>query len=328
MSLQQQPPAWHLNHKKRVIPNHLEAKKKLSFQILSDGKKLTTTQKLVVDDGFNLLSFGQNKRGDKLTMFDDLRFDETINDTVEEVTFGDDQPPLRLIHDLTEEVLVSKPRQKVDSLLSKDPKQFPLVFSSKSPTTAHHEEPQTSSQQELAVIVFGYLDARAPQVIRYFRECGPILEKFDLGSPMTLLTAVKHTKKMVPIFSGPSWVKITYELPELALDALLRNGTVFNGEFIGVMPYSKDAVEKMERRQLSADEDVGKLDSQLLDGKPHDDRATQMAPPLLVLKMEIKDGLKLFVKADATPNTKTSAGQTKMGWVENATKKLFGFYEL
>lgn len=325
MSLDSHRPAWFQHHQKRVIPNHLEAKKKLLFQILSDDKKLTTTQKLVVDDGFNLLTFGSSQRGDKLTIFDDLRMDDTISEHGEEVTFGDDQPPLRSIHDLTQEVLLSKPRQKVDSLLSKDPARFPLVFLAPLPT-AKEPKSQRPEKRELAVIVFGYSEPRSREVIAYFNECGTILEPFDLDGTTTMLTQLADRHRRVPIFCGPTWVKITYENPELALDALLRNGKAFNGEFIGVIPYSKDALEAIQNRQLDPSEDRGAWDSKLVNRKPHDDRTAPLLPPLLVLKLDIKDGLKLFLKTDASlakPDDKT-----KMGWKENLAKKIFGFYEL
>lgn len=325
MSLDSHRPAWFQHHQKRVIPNHLEAKKKLLFQILSDDKKLTTTQKLVVDDGFNLLTFGSSQRGDKLTIFDDLRMDDTVSEHAEEVAFGDDQPPLRSIHDLTQEVLLSKPRQKVDSLLNKDPARFPLVFLAPLPTTKEPKS-QRPEKQELAVIVFGYSESRSREVIAYFSEVGKILEPFDLNGTTTMLTQLADRNRQVPIFCGPTWVKITYEDRDQALDALKRNGKAFNGEFIGVIPYSKDALEAIQNRQLDPNEDRGAWDLKLVNRKPNDDNAAAMLPPLLALTLEMKDGLKLFLKSDASltkPDDKT-----KMLWVESAKNWFFGFYEL
>ncbi|CAN3358274.1 hypothetical protein DICA3_C18514 [Diutina catenulata] len=323
-------PSWYQHHNRRVIPNHLEAKKKSSFQLSGDGKKSTTTQRSVVDDKFNMLSFGSNNR-DKATNFDDS-VNETIADTVEEVTFGDDLPPARSIHDLAHEEIV-KPR-KNKTFVSKDPSRFASIFGG---PAAPQEPLSPEVAPESAVIVFGYSECRAAEIIRYFRDCGPILEDFDTGSAPSLLIHSNSQAKIVPIFCGSSWVKITYANAESALDALQRNGQVFNGEFLGVIPYSKDAVEKIERRQLSPTEDVGALSPIVLASKaPKDAHPSQS--PSLVSKIDIKDGSKLFLHnphtnsalevLSKTSNESEVRPKEKIGWVDNVTKKLFGFYEV
>ena len=58
------------------------------------------------------------------------------------------------------------------------------------------------------------------------------------------------TNKIVPIFSGKHWIKLTFDNPNSALQALQENGNVFNGSIIGVVPYHKSIIEKLENRKI------------------------------------------------------------------------------
>ena len=58
------------------------------------------------------------------------------------------------------------------------------------------------------------------------------------------------TNKIVPIFSGKHWIKLTFDNPNSALQALQENGNVFNGSMIGVVPYHKSIIEKLENRKI------------------------------------------------------------------------------
>nr|3P3D_A Chain A, Nucleoporin 53 [Meyerozyma guilliermondii] len=113
------------------------------------------------------------------------------------------------------------------------------------------------SNGELAILVFGYPETMANQVIAYFQEFGTILEDFEVLRKPQAMTVGLQDRQFVPIFSGNSWTKITYDNPASAVDALLENGAVFNGVLLGVIPYTKDAVERLQKRKLTSSEDIG-----------------------------------------------------------------------
>ena len=111
---------------------------------------------MCIRDRFNILSFGSqlrksgtvslangivDRRSSVGTLFDTTaneltRYDETFNETVVDdlyntsLSYGEDMPPTRSIHDLNNEILISlnKPVQQIDSFINKDPKNFNNVF--------------------------------------------------------------------------------------------------------------------------------------------------------------------------------------------------------
>ncbi|KAK7677413.1 hypothetical protein QCA50_019631 [Cerrena zonata] len=136
--------------------------------------------------------------------------------------------------------------------------------------------------------------------------------------------------------NGESWVKITYDNPSSAIDALQENGTVFNGHLLGVIPYTRNAIEKLQKRKLTENEDIGGdfelrrlLDkSKKLDtiGNPGESSDIQGA---YVKRLDIKDGSGLFLKAnDPTKPEVDKKNDEKLGIWGKTLKFFFGFNEL
>lgn len=354
-------PAWFSNPKRRTIPNHLVPKKKSGFQISpsSASKKDSKTRDLLASTSnpteFNLLSFGSSQRRSLAagqpdrsasvgSAFDQTQhYDETINDTINEDLFytnNDDLPPTRSIYDLNDEVLISlnKPASlHADSFINKDPKTFNNVFNKETAKSTQNEPKDTQKtnpldHSEAAVLVFGYPESMAGQVIAHFQEFGSVLEDFDVSRRKNML--VRETSKprpIAPIFSGKSWVKVTYDNPALALDALQENGSVFNGVLLGVIPYTKNSIEKLQKRKLTGPEDIGGgIDlssgdkSKKLEAGENDIQASY------VKRMDIKDGASFFLKANAADSKSETEKKNdeNLGTVGKAMKFFFGFHEL
>lgn len=134
---------------------------------------------------------------------------------------------------------------------------------------------QNQKHYNLAIIVFGYPEYLSIEIIKFFQSFGRILEKFDTTSITStnnnnnikeVLINLANTNnnnntanKIVPIFSGKHWIKLTFDNPNSALQALQENGNVFNGSIIGVVPYHKSIIEKLENRKIfiNDDNDIG-----------------------------------------------------------------------
>ncbi|KAK6455016.1 Nup53/35/40-type RNA recognition motif-domain-containing protein [Scheffersomyces xylosifermentans] len=391
-----QQPTWFQNQKKRTIPNHLVPKKKPGFQITASttskskkdsdnsNKSLTSSSNnndrssalLSSNDQFNIMSFGNQQRKSGIldrrtsvgTLFDtasnDLtRYDETINDTISDdlynntLSYGDDLPPTRSIHDLNNEILISlnKPVQQIDSFINKDPKNFNNVFNRAENGAILDEtsDGKTSGEErrgsinplahsESAILVFGYPESLSNHVIQHFKEFGDILENFEVNQKMNSLlhNSSQLNSKVIPIFCGKNWVKITFDNPASAVDALQENGVVFNGVLLGVIPYSKNAIEKLQKRKLTDNEDIGGGNIDLssinvsLNDKKEDVKqqpAASANPSTYTTRLDIKDGSQLFLKSDGDQiknNTTKNANEEKLGFLGNLTKFVFGFHEL
>ncbi|CAK7901164.1 hypothetical protein CAAN1_06S02740 [[Candida] anglica] len=330
---------------------------------------------------FNLISFGssvpqRNASTSVASLYDAsmsgdvTKYDETINDTLHEdfslYNPHDDLPPSRSIYDLNDEVLLSlnKPASShSDSFLNKNPRHFNNIFNKGDASTgsaiveantapADLENSNATSDQkgeikpldsgESAVLVFGYPENMANQVIQHFQEFGNILEEFETTRAKN--SAVKYyqyqqdgkksAKTIVPLFTGNSWVKLTYDNPSSAVTALRESGAVFNGVLLGVIPYTKSAVEKLSKRTLSANEDIGGglLDLQLQGSTlepPIENSVADQSP--YTIRLDIKDGSGLFLHAkNATDPNKPDTANTnaKLGVFGTVSKFLFGFNEL
>lgn len=340
------------------------------------------------NDQFNILSFGSqlrksgtvslangivDRRSSVGTLFDTTaneltRYDETFNETVVDdlyntsLSYGEDMPPTRSIHDLNNEILISlnKPVQQIDSFINKDPKNFNNVFNRDGATNediadgairkVSVEERRASINpmvhSESAILVFGYPESLSNQVIQHFKEFGDILEKFEVNQKVnSLLNNSSQVKgKIVPIFSGNNWVKITFDNPASAVDALQENGVVFNGVLLGVIPYSKNAIEKLQKRKLTDSEDIGggnidlstlnvNLNEEKDDTKKSNTAApnAQANPTTYTTRLDVKDGSQFFLKADGDQlknNNNNKAKDEKLGLLGSVTRYIFGFHEL
>lgn len=375
-------PAWFQNPKKRTIPNHLVPKRKPGFQILSSSasKKDADDKKDALRSNnssqFNLLSFGTSQRKaltssgtiDRnnsvgslydTSVGDISKYEKTLNDTLTDdfplYNNDDDLPPSRSIYDLNDEVLISlnKPaNQHADAFINKDPKNFNNVFNRDDTLNNSSEQKNEESLKsnplqngESAILIFGYPESMANQVISYFQEFGTILEEFEITKQKNTLLKHYQTNKgsnkqhqVVPILSGKSWVKITFDNPSSAIDALQENGCVFNGVLLGVIPFSKDAIEKLQKRKLEKGEDIGGgIEYQLNSfdkSKKGDNGTTGDSNDIqgsYITRLDIRDGSGLFLQPNSTDPTKSEADKKKeenLGFVGKVFRYFFGFNEL
>lgn len=359
-------PEWAQNSRRRVIPSHLAPKKKTGFHLSSSvstrksgGDKKDVFQ---AENGgeFNLLSFGTNQKRLGTGSFDrvnanssffdtsfagDLtRFDDAVNSSKTQDDFlvytnDEDMPPSRSIYDLNDEVLISlkslQNNNEDKTSDANDPKNFRNIFVRDAPKASPSEDPNDQAKQlsngELAILVFGYPETMANQVIAYFQEFGTILEDFEVLRKPQAMTVGLQDKQFVPIFSGNSWTKITYDNPASAVDALLENGAVFNGVLLGVIPYTKDAVERLQKRKLTSSEDIGSGITTAAAETKHKDQGTieNDIPSQYMAKLDIKDGSNLFISTNTTSGTKVDPKkEQKKGVVGTVLRYFFGFNEL
>lgn len=358
-------PEWAQNSRRRVIPSHLAPKKKTGFHLSSSvatrKSGLDKKDVLQAENGgeFNLLSFGTNQKRLGTGSFDrvnanssffdtsfagDLtRFDDAVNisktqDDFLVYNYDEDMPPSRSIYDLNDEVLISLKSQQNDThdkTDANDPKNFRNIFTRDAPKTSPSEDSNDQAKQlsngELAILVFGYPETMANQVIAYFQEFGTILEDFEVLRKPQAMTVGLQDKQFVPIFSGTSWTKITYDNSASAVDALLENGAVFNGVLLGVIPYTKDAVERLQKRKLTSSEDIGSGITAAAAETKHKDQGTieNDIPSQYMAKLDIKDGSNLFISTNATSGTKVDPKkEQKKGVVGSVLRYFFGFNEL
>lgn len=363
-------PAWFQSHSKKVISNHLSQKKRLPFQLSSvAGKKDSKTNgsdrsKADGSSEFNMASFGTKTHKNSASGIDTLMLilngdnNDTIleNDDIPLYSNSEDLPPTRSLYDLNDEVMISlnKPVQLTDSFINKDPRQYANVFSKEESFRSKVDDNKVLKNpllnSEAAILVFGYPENMANQVIAHFLELGTILEKFEASKDSTALAkktlstftgsfplskGVKAETRVVPIFSGHSWVKITYDNPSSAMDALQESGTVFNGVLIGVVPYTKDAVEKLQKRKLTQQEDIGGgvsaySSSPNSKGEKGILREKNDIQSTYAKRLDIKDGSGLFLTSqnNGTTPAKDAKSAQNLGIWGTVSNFFFGFYDL
>lgn len=332
-----------------------------------------------------------------ITKYDET-INKTLTDEFSLHDYDDDLPPSRSIYDLNDEFLLSlnKPMSNNhnESFINKDPKNYnnifnrtnlkpedkkdgsgatmdsnPALSNSQSETVPGFNSGSSNSDAnsinplnngESAILVFGYPEHLANQVINYFKDFGNILEDFEINknSKKNFLhniaadnsfksTTTKKSDKIIPCFTGKSWVKITYDNPASALEALQQNGVVFNGSLLGVIPYSKDAIEKLQNRKLNPNEDIGgkefgfknygtKLPTEL---NYDDSKIMDNSNYTNSTKLFIQDGSNLFQtnnynsnangnSQNAKTNIDTKNNPENLGFWGNCMKYVFGFNEL
>lgn len=358
-------PEWTHNARKRVIPSHLAPKKKTGFHLSSNvaARKGTGDNKDVLQaeggGDFSLLSFGTSQKRLGTGTFDRVnantsffdasfsgdvtRFDDGANSTKTQDDFlvssnDEDVPPSRSIYDLNDEVLISlKLAQNASqdkAAGSQDPKGYRNIFTRDLPVVVPLEDKQDQKQftsVELAILVFGYPENMANQVIAYFQEFGTILEDFEVLRKPQAMTVGLAEKPFLPIFSGTSWTKLTYDTPSAAVDALAENGMVFNGALLGVIPYTKDAVERLQKRKISPNEDIGSGISHTVTSSKHKEPGVPENDITLsyMAKLDIKDGSNLFLANHTANGTKgDTKKEQKTGIVTGVLRYFFGFNEL
>ena len=333
----------------------------------------TATHQTTRTNPFNMISFGTNSAGsaantsgfrhasasvgslhDAFMLGDATKYDDTVNETISDdyVLFNplEDLPPSRSLYDLNDDVLQSlnAPSNLLSDLsLSKDPKMFNNVFSGSKPEvptmqdrTLADSPDDPRSGREAAVLVFGYPEKMANQVIQHFQTYGNVLEEFEATkSRRQFAQYIDNTStnpnRIAPLFTGNSWVKLTYDDANAAANALNENGTVFNGVLLGVIPYNKHAIEKLQKRTISAEEDVGGGLESLMCGqralpKPIGLKSAVTSDSMHANRLDIKDGSGLFLHAknaaDAAKDSASQRGVTSI--LSSVSRYLFGINEL
>lgn len=358
-----QKPWYDTNVKKISIPNHLVTRRKTGFQIAANQSKKDSKHDdyLESSGSFNLVSFGGSpnrklvgsdnrsrtgisSNSHDTSIADISKYDETTNKTINDdlggYDLGMDLPPSKSIYDLNDEILLSLDNPTPsDTFLTKDPKTYSNVFNAIVPGKLESKEETLTINPldncESAIVVFGYPERMANQVIQQFQLFGTILEEFEMNK----VKQKYFTKpdKIVPIFSGPSWVKITYNNPASARDALQQNGTVFNGVILGVVPYTKDAIEKLQNRKLADYEDIGNSSNSKSYIQPHTPEITpgtkvspspKLATQSNVTKLDPKENNNVFLNNSNNDPTKPVDGNEKLSYWDRAMKAVFGFNEL
>ncbi|CAI4871554.1 AFH_G0008110.mRNA.1.CDS.1 [Saccharomyces cerevisiae] len=188
-----------------------------------------------------------------------------------------------------------------------------------------HETSSKSSSLS-AIIVFGYPESISNELIEHFSHFGHIMEDFQvlrLGrgiNPNTFRIFHNHdtgcdendstvnksitlkgrnnesNNKKYPIFTGESWVKLTYNSPSSALRALQENGTIFRGSLIGCIPYSKNAVEQLAGCKIDNVDDIGEFNVSMYQNSSTSSTSNTPSPPNVI----ITDGT-LLREDDNTP---------------------------
>ncbi|QHS72148.1 FG-nucleoporin ASM4 [Saccharomyces paradoxus] len=176
---------------------------------------------------------------------------------------------------------------------------------------AHETFSKSSSLS--AIIVFGYPESISNELIEHFSHFGRIMEDFQvlrLGrgiSPSSFRifhnrdtncdqndpTANKSitlkgkdnetSNKKYPIFTGESWVKLTYNSPSSALRALQENGTIFHGALIGCIPYSRNAVEQLAGCKIDNIDDIGEFNVSMYQSSSTPSTSNTPSPPNVIV---------------------------------------------
>lgn len=347
-SLSEQPAWLESQNKKRTIPNHLVSRRKTGFQISTSAqskKDIKNGDYLQSSNSFNLVSFGGSPRkltlesrsstnnGFDTTVGDLTKYDETnktINDEMSSYEFDNDLPPMKSIYDLNDELLLSLDEPTHSNILNKDPKSFNNVFNHGNDQSIPIDKKEDKivnplEHGESGILVFGYPENMSNQVIQHFQQFGNVLEDFEVNRKKK--TFFQSNEKIFPCFMGPSWVKITYDNPASAMDSLQENGSIFNGVLLGVIPYTKDAIEKLQNRKLSDNEDIGSIGERK---KPENDTHPIHNTPQTqsnLSTLEVKNN-NVFLQENGTVDPAKSNSKEKLGFWDNTMKFLFGFNEL
>lgn len=371
LGIKNKEPAWLENSNRRVIVNHLVPKKKLTFELAAskNAKDPATSNSAnsFVSTDFNGITFGNKLHRNSsaglvdasVIVFQGANDSTAENDDLPLYNNSEDLPPPRSLMDLNDEFLLSlgKPTQQADSFLNKDPRTLSNVFNRDAKNPAN-EDPKTTANplahSETAVLVFGYPESMANQVISHFADFGTILEDFEAvrsskanpysqfgdlapaGAFKSVPTTETKRASPPPMFCGKSWVKLTYDNPASAIDALQESGSVFNGALIGVVPYTKDTLEKLRNRKITSAEDIGgglqglvHVETNKVDQRVIGDSSDLLAS--YINRIDVKDGSEFFLKLATGGDLGKSVGKLdskKLGLWGTVSSYFFGFHDL
>jgi nucleoporin ASM4 len=335
------PPLWFNNPKRRTIPSNVV---KRDSESTTDSSTFLSKPKPTTDSsssGFKTLTFGTRRNHSELAhvnaLSDELPPTRTISDlqrddnpesylsfhpdnTIGNVTTtpGNQNKEIGSLNgsssgNILPDNLFRSPQK---GLFPSTPSKTSGLFPPSQPTQQQESNLQQQQQQqqqqqnhkisaESAVLVFGYPESIANNVIKHFAKFGTILEDFE----STRINPIFHTtrqKKIYPIYTGNGWVKLTYDNKASTIRALEENGSVFFGSIIGCVPYSKEAVEKIASVSINDLQDIGESEflsnSPLNKGDGADDGENspdflKFNPNKISTRLSLKTDDKIFIKA-------------------------------
>ena len=293
------------------------------------------------------------------------KFDDTMNESFQNdegaskiIDTPSDAPPLKSVYDLDEDTFgVNKPTRNQSDFIKKDPKEFNNLFKRFESRDGRKEKESREvksksivDESENAIIVFGYPENTSVQIIQYFKQFGTILENFtDLSAgneAWNLLSNLEKKQKNTSIYTGTNWIKITYDNHNSALNALQENGCIFNGNLLGVVPYHKSVIDKLEKKKVFINEDIGNGNLSMplksaLEKNPNGVQNQVITPPsssapsganksTFVNKVNPKEESQYFItskdKKDESENNEQK--NPKLGVLKTLSNYIFGFHDL
>ncbi|GMM36282.1 FG-nucleoporin [Saccharomycopsis crataegensis] len=105
------------------------------------------------------------------------------------------------------------------------------------------------SKEKYSIIVYGYKESDSIQVIQYFNKFGEILENFEAlnkkNGPSGYNYIYGGSRKILPLYLGNSWIKLTYDNQSSYLRSLKENDAVFKDYFISVVPLTTSLLNSL-----------------------------------------------------------------------------------
>lgn len=209
------------------------------------------------EDIFGNVGFGKNKKVGSKRMINKSNISVLELDANKEnilntkLNASDDLPPMKSLFDIEKEMEIdfkiqqnrSNPSIITEELTrnsnedSHDFNNLNIFDRSDNIKKANENDVLTSSvdtdtNELYSCIIFGYPENISTQILTYFNKFGTILEDFPFLSNSTNTS----NKKNLPIETGDSWCKITYDNKVSYLRALKENGTLYSGYIIGCVP--------------------------------------------------------------------------------------------
>ncbi|KAH3672658.1 hypothetical protein WICPIJ_010028 [Wickerhamomyces pijperi] len=200
---------------------------------------------------------------------------------------------------------------------------------SSSPDNSKYTQLPTSNN-ESSILVFGYPESIANQVIRHFAKFGNILEDFEAIRSDTLFFQRPQDSKKIqrsyPIYTGNGWVRLTYDNKASSVRAVEENGETFHGCLIGCVRYSKQNMDRIMKGDLDlthfkADDDAQGNDEYL-------DFVNRFKNNKIVLKHDDKIFVTPNKNGDKELSKKYLEMKAQMTWLDYVNNLLFGWDDL
>lgn len=348
-------PSWFNNPKKRIVPSQVikredyeEVDPESSFLISSKSPNTKTTKG---KSTFKTMTFGTRKTSS-----------QDANSHVS--SLQDELPPTRTLQDLANEDNISSPlghhhRQQLHRQGSADSSMTSTSLSKPNSSASNNsmrfafqpprhtqldlelhkqQDQQTNpkytqlpdTSNESAILVFGYPESIANQIIRHFSKFGDILEDFEAIRTDSLFfqrSSSSTKRKAYPISTGNGWIRLTYANKASSIRALEESGESVHGCMIGCVPFSKLNMERIQ----SGDLDLKNFNNTV--DEPNNDEYLDFVSHFKKNKIVLKNDDKIFVKSGGKNKGEKELGKLRElkrqgGWVGYVNNLLFGWDDL